>query len=110
MPLSEPRAAEPLEALAARARSGDEGAFASLAGAVRDQVRRWALVRTGDPDDAEDVAQDVVIRVHRGLARFEGRARFTTWLYRLTANAAVELGRGHGRRARLHAAATEDAG
>ncbi|HEX8906065.1 MAG TPA: RNA polymerase sigma factor [Longimicrobiaceae bacterium] len=95
-------AAEPLDALAARARTGDEGAFASLANAVRDQVRRWALVRTGDPDDAEDVAQTVVIRVHRGLARFEGRSRFTTWLYRLTANAAVEMARGRGRRTRLH--------
>ncbi|HEX6749867.1 MAG TPA: RNA polymerase sigma factor [Longimicrobium sp.] len=93
---------EPLDALAARARGGDEGAFAALAAAVRDPVRRWALVRTGDPDDAEDVAQDVVIRLHRGLARFEGRSRFTTWLYRLTANAAVELLRGHGRRRRLH--------
>lgn len=104
-------AAEPLDALAARARTGDEGAFAALAGAVRDQVRRWALVRTGDPDDAEDVAQDVVIRVHRGLARFEGRSRFTTWLYRLTANAAVEMSRGYGRRGRLHDAVTaEEAG
>ena len=102
--------AEPLDALAARARTGDEGAFAALANAVRDQVRRWALVRTGDPDDAEDVAQNVVIRVHRGLARFEGRSRFTTWLYRLTANAAVEMARGHGRRGRLHDAVTVDAG
>jgi RNA polymerase sigma factor (sigma-70 family) len=100
--------AEPLDALAARARTGDEGAFAALAAAVRDRVRRWALVRTGDPDDAEDVAQTVVIRVHRGLARFEGRSRFATWLYRLTANAAAEMQRGHARRTRLHGAAAAD--
>lgn len=101
-------ASEPLEALAARARTGDEGAFAALAGAVRERVRRWALVRTGDADEAEDVAQEVVIRVHGALPRFEGRSRFTTWLYRLTANAAVERLRGHARRQRLHAVAAPE--
>jgi RNA polymerase sigma-70 factor (ECF subfamily) len=100
----------PLETLAARARTGDEGAFAALATAVREQVRRWALVRTGDPDDAEDVAQNVVIRLHRALAGFEGRSRFTTWLYRLTSNAATELIRGRGRRMRLHDAAAAEHG
>jgi RNA polymerase sigma-70 factor (ECF subfamily) len=67
-------------------------------------------MRTGDPDDAEDVAQEVAIRVHRGLARFEGRSAFTTWLYRLAANAAAELGRARGRIARLHAAAELETG
>ncbi|HSU12977.1 RNA polymerase sigma factor [Longimicrobium sp.] len=105
---ADPPVAEPLDALAARARTGDEGAFAALANAVRDQVRRWALVRTGDPDDAEDVAQNVVIRLHRSLAAFEGRSRFATWLYRLTANAATEMARGHARRTRLHDAAAVD--
>jgi RNA polymerase sigma-70 factor (ECF subfamily) len=82
-----------------RARAGDESAFAALAAAVRGQVHRWALAKTGDADDAEDVAQTVVIRMHRGLRGFEGRARFTTWLYRLTANAVVEWARSRSRRA-----------
>ncbi|HYH79139.1 MAG TPA: RNA polymerase sigma factor [Longimicrobium sp.] len=89
-----------IEGMAHRARAGDEGAFAALAAAVRGQVRRWALARTGDADDAEDVAQAVVIRMHRGLGGFEGRSRFTTWLYRLTANAAVEWARGQARHRR----------
>jgi RNA polymerase sigma-70 factor (ECF subfamily) len=93
--------ADAIERMAQRARAGDEGAFAALAGAVRGQVRRWALARTGDADDAEDVAQAVVIRMHRGLRGFEGRSRFSTWLYRLTANAAVEWARGQ-RRHRRH--------
>ena len=103
-------AAEPLEAMAARARGGDERAFAQLADAVRGQVQRWALVRTGDADDAEDVAQTVVIRLHRHLASFEGRSRFTTWLYRLTASAALDWVKGRGRRERVHLAATAEAG
>lgn len=92
--------ADAIEQMAHRARAGDERAFAALAGAVRDRVRRWALARTGDADDAEDVAQAVVIRMHRGLPGFEGRSRFSTWLYRLTANAAVEWARGQSRHRR----------
>lgn len=103
-------AAEPMEAMAARARGGDERAFAELATAVRGQVHRWALVRTGDADDAEDVAQTVVIRLHRHLHAFEGRSRFTTWLYRLTARAALDWVRGRGRRERAHLASSAEAG
>lgn len=99
--------AEPVEAMAARARAGDERAFAELATAVRAQVHRWALVRTGDADDAEDVAQTVVIRLHRHLHAFEGRSRFTTWLYRLTASAALDWVKGRGRRERAHLASAE---
>lgn len=102
-------AAEPLEAMAARARAGDERAFAELATAVRAQVHRWALVRTGDADDADDVAQTVVIRLHRHLGTFEGRSRFTTWLYRLTATAALDWVKGRGRRERAHQASSADA-
>jgi RNA polymerase sigma-70 factor, ECF subfamily len=102
-------AAEPLEAMVARAREGDERAFAELATAVRGQVQRWALVRTGDADDAEDVAQTVVIRLHRHLGSFEGRSRFTTWLYRLTASAALDWVKGRGRRERAHLASAEPA-
>jgi RNA polymerase sigma-70 factor (ECF subfamily) len=102
-------AAEPLEAIAARARAGDERAFAELATAVRAQVHRWALVRTGDADDADDVAQTVVIRLHRHLGTFEGRSRFTTWLYRLTATAALDWVKGRGRRERAHQASSADA-
>jgi len=101
---------EPMEAMAARARGGDERAFAELATAVRGQVHRWALVRTGDADDAEDVAQTVVIRLHRHLHAFEGRSRFTTWLYRLTASAALDWLKGRGRRERAHLASAGDAG
>ena len=99
--------AEPMEAMVDRARSGDERAFAELATAVRGQVHRWALVRTGDADDAEDVAQTVVIRLHRHLHAFEGRSRFTTWLYRLSASAALDWVKGRGRRERAHLASAD---
>jgi len=43
---------------------------------------------TGDEEDASDVVQEAYLRAFRGLRRFRGDARFTTWLYRITANCA----------------------
>ncbi|MGD8726982.1 MAG: RNA polymerase sigma factor, partial [Gemmatimonadales bacterium] len=54
---------------------------------------RWALVKTGDADDSEDVTQEVLVRLHMGIRRFRARARFTTWLYQVTTNTAAELHR-----------------
>jgi RNA polymerase sigma-70 factor (ECF subfamily) len=79
---------EQLEAVVRRAQAGDDQAFTRLVELCRGLVYRWALVRTADPDDAEDVAQDVLVLLRRTLASYDGRSRFTTWLYRVTANAA----------------------
>ena len=59
-----------------------------------DDTYTLAYRLTGDPDDAGDVAQEAYIRAYRHLKRFRGEARFTTWLYRITANcAATHMGR-----------------
>ena len=74
--------------LVARARTGDQEAFAELviqnADRVYGALRRFGL----DPDEADEVAQEVFVRAWRGLARFEGRSRFATWLYRIAFNEA----------------------
>ena len=71
-----------------RARSGDENAFAQLvsahASSVYGALRRFGL----DAGEAEEVAQEVFLRAWRGLARFEGRAKLSTWLYRIAFNEA----------------------
>ena len=77
-----------LELLVRRAQSGDADAFDRLAATCRERVYRWALVRTGDADEADDITQDVLVRLSTHLDRYNGRSRFTTWLYRVTANAA----------------------
>jgi RNA polymerase sigma-70 factor (ECF subfamily) len=70
------------------ARAGDRDAFGELVVLHADQVfgalRRFGL----DPSDADEVAQDVFLRAWRGLARFEERARLSTWLYRIAFNEA----------------------
>ena len=89
MTLSEARITDLLN----QARAGDEAACASLIAGLRDRILRWAVVITRDRDDAEDVAQQVSITVHRKLADFEARSSFSTWLYTVVRNAAIELRR-----------------
>jgi RNA polymerase sigma factor (sigma-70 family) len=73
-----------LEELVVRARGGSRTAFDALAWRVRDRIRVWAQRLTNDRDDAEDVAQLVLLRLHRQMAEFEGRSKVTTWLYVVT--------------------------
>jgi len=84
-----------------RARLGDELAFRHLVERHRDRVFRQALVQTGDVDDAEDVTQEVLVRLHLGLPGFRGDAKCETWLFALTRNAVVELRRKRKRPRRL---------
>ena len=86
VPKREESSAEDLDALARRAVEGDERAFEALVRAVHGRIHRWALARLGDPDDADDVTQAVLVRLHRKLDTWRGRGRVTSWLYRVTAN------------------------
>ncbi|UCD24979.1 MAG: RNA polymerase sigma factor [Gemmatimonadota bacterium] len=82
-----------VEVLVRRAQGGDSEAFEALVRRVYDQVYRWALVQTGDNDDADDVTQEVLFRLFTKLRSYKRKSRFTTWLYQVTRNAAYELGR-----------------
>lgn len=88
-----------VDQLARRAATGDEQAFDALVRASYGRIHRWALVRVGDADDASDVTQRVLVRLHSRLSSWEGRGRFTTWLYRMTANEASSWSRRATRRA-----------
>jgi RNA polymerase sigma-70 factor, ECF subfamily len=78
-------------AVLARARQGDGEAFRALVERHSRSVFRLAFRMTGNEQDAEDVVQESFIRAYRQLGRFESRANFGTWLYRITANCAVDL-------------------
>jgi RNA polymerase sigma factor (sigma-70 family) len=96
-----------LESLAERARHDGE-AFGTLADTVRTLIVRWTRAATRDHDDAEDVAQLVLLRLRQNLGDYSGRSRFTTWLYRMTHNIVVDRRRVERRRRLLLAAATLD--
>src|ERR1041385_311388 len=75
----------------ARARRGDGEAFKELVERHSRSVFRLAFRMTGNEHDAEDVVQESFLRAYKQLGRFESRANFGTWLYRITANCAVDL-------------------
>ena len=90
-----------VDELARLAAGGDEAAFEALVRQCYQRIYRWALVRVGEPDDADDVTQEVLVRLHRHLSSWEGRGRFTSWLYGVTRNAAAShTVRGREREAR----------
>src|SRR5206468_11353862 len=75
-----------LTGLVAQARSGDKSAFDELVKATYADMYTLAYRLTGNEEDARDVVQDAYLRAYRGLKHFRGDARFTTWMYRITAN------------------------
>ena len=77
--------------LVARAREGDSGAFRELVAPHRDHLWAVCLSITSHRQDAEDALQDALIAGWRNLERFEGHARFSTWMHRIAANAALML-------------------
>jgi RNA polymerase sigma-70 factor (ECF subfamily) len=81
-------------ALIARCRGGgDDQAFAELVGRYRERVFRLALSILGRPfaAEAEEVTQEVFLRVHHALATFRGESQFGTWVYRIAFNQALNL-------------------
>lgn len=63
-------------------------AFDELVKATYTDMYTLAYRLTGNEEDARDVVQEAYLRAYRGLKRFRGDARFTTWMYRITANCA----------------------
>jgi RNA polymerase sigma-70 factor (ECF subfamily) len=76
--------------LVARAAAGDEAAFHALVERHRGMVYRLAYQFAGNHHDAEDIAQDVFLKVYRGLDRFRRDAQLTSWLYRIVMNACID--------------------
>lgn len=77
-------------ALLERCRAGDERAFEELVDRHKDLVFALIARTLQDRSRAEDVAQEVFLRVHRGLPYFRGEARLSTWIYRIVSNVCLQ--------------------
>jgi RNA polymerase sigma-70 factor (ECF subfamily) len=77
-----------LRAFVDAARDGDRGAFDELVRRTSVDTYTLAYRLTGHEEDARDVVQEAYLRAWKGLRRFRGDSRFSTWLYRITANTA----------------------
>ena len=74
--------------LVERFKAGDEEAFDALVDRHSTRAYQIAYGVLGNREDAEEVAQDAFIRMHRALPRFRGDSEFTTWMYRIVTNLA----------------------
>jgi RNA polymerase sigma-70 factor (ECF subfamily) len=83
-----------------KAQHGDERAFTLILRAYEQPVYNYVLRLVGDRSLAEDLTQEVFLRVYQGLPRFSLRARFTTWLFQVTKNRVLDELRALERRPR----------
>jgi RNA polymerase sigma-70 factor, ECF subfamily len=72
-----------------RLQAGDEQALAELADAYRFKIYQLAFRYLRNKEDAEEVTQDVLYKVYRNIGAFRGDAALSSWIYRITFNAAM---------------------
>jgi RNA polymerase sigma-70 factor (ECF subfamily) len=84
--------------LVQRAKSGDRLAFGQLVEENYDFIFRTACKWSGKKSDAEDIAQEVCIKLAGAIQSFDGRSAFTSWLYRVTINMVRDMQRSTSRR------------
>jgi len=83
-----------------KAQRGDERAFSLIVRAYEGPVFNYVLRLVGDRSMAEDLTQEVFIRVYQGLPKFSLRCKFTTWLFQVTKNRVLDELRANERRPR----------
>jgi RNA polymerase sigma-70 factor, ECF subfamily len=88
--------------LVAAAQRGDRSALDTLLRRHYDRVHAVCRRIAGSSRDADDAAQEAMIGIVRGLAKFDGRSAFSTWVYRIATNAALDELRRRRRRPALH--------
>jgi RNA polymerase sigma-70 factor (ECF subfamily) len=87
-----------------KAQRGDERAFTLIVRAYETPVYNYVLRLVGDRVLAEDLTQEVFLRVFQGLPKFSLRSKFTTWLFQVTKNRVLDELRANERRPRLSVA------
>ncbi len=78
------------ERLIARCAAGDQQAFALLVSHYQTQVYNLAWRYLGEAEDAKDATQEAFIKVYHALPKYQGQAKFSTWLYRIVANTCID--------------------
>ena len=83
-------------------RKGNAEAFAALIAQYQKMIHALTYRMTGSMSDAEDLAQETFIRAFRQIGAFEGKAKFSSWLYRIAVNACLNWRQRESRRAEIH--------
>ncbi len=90
--------------------AGETEAFEALVRAHEKNVYNLALRMTGDPQDAEDMAQEAFLKAYRSLGDFRGESRFSVWLYRVVSNVCLDFLRRRSRRPSVSLTEEDDEG
>ena len=72
-------------------KNGDEAAFKFLVDTYQDRVYNTAIGILQNAEDAEDVAQEVFVKVYRAIQNFKGESKLSTWLYRIATTGALDV-------------------
>jgi RNA polymerase sigma-70 factor (ECF subfamily) len=76
--------------LIVKLQQGNQSAFKQLVEEYEDMVYNTALGIVQDPDDADDITQEVFVQVYQSISSFKGESKLSTWLYRITMNRALD--------------------
>ena len=95
------------DTLVAAAQTGDRAALEALLRRHYDRVHAVCRRIAGPTRDADDATQEAMISIVRGITRFDRRSAFSTWIYRIATNAALDELRRRQRRPALHVVADE---
>lgn len=95
-------------ALIARCQKADLAAFNEIVARYKNKIYNYLLRMTGSPDDAEDLTQEVFVRMYTNIASFRKEASLSTWLFRIAGNLAVDAYR-RGKKERSLALSSLDA-
>jgi len=88
--VSHPTDVDPDSDCVARCKAGDRAAFRQLVEKYHPEVFRIVSGMIRDADEADDVSQEVFLKIHRSLDRFMGQSRFSVWLYRVAVNQCLD--------------------
>lgn len=93
-----------------KVQDGDVNAFEDLVSAYEKKVYNLALRMTGNPQDAEDMAQESFLKAYSSLPSFRGDSRFSVWLYRIVSNVCLDYLRKKNKRGTVSLSVEDDDG
>ena len=105
--LKDKRMGDTDEALVLQSQNGDAAAFEALVRKHQQMIHALTFRMTNSLADAEDLAQETFIRAYQEIGSYRGRAKFSTWLYRIAVNACLNWHQRETRRIQVHANCAE---
>jgi RNA polymerase sigma factor (sigma-70 family) len=87
--------------LSAKALEGDQKSLTALIEAVQDKVYTLSLRMLADPEEAQDAAQEILIKVVTKLSLFQGKSSFPTWVYKIASNTLLDVKKSAAYRQRM---------